>query len=312
MEHLIIKRMLAGFLVNLIVVSNAWADRVLIKDNDQIVSFNGALNCEKAAQVTIDTINPEVYDIDSTQLQKISDSVRAMLHYECPELSTINVTGFVRGLEGIVYEGNLAQRNNWLIQETNAVINQNADQGDMAQLDKSKFKQELSITDLQLGMTVEQVFEKLSDNFKAETSYDPQTGIMRMSMGGCPTEFDINHDSYRAQENWKCLKAQLSDSRIARLERLELVQVVSANTSMVRSLLIEKYGQPNKTVIAHAQLDEQLNWYARTDEEDEGNVHALTAEITSTGSNLVVTNLMLSKQVLGNDSLVGFDVNLSL
>ena len=108
------------YLIALLVIAStsttAWADRILISDNQQTVTLSHALDCYSAPNIRIDTSQPEMYTPESTRLQAVSDTVRAMLSYECPGLSQINITGTIRGLEGIVYRGELRARNHWLVQ----------------------------------------------------------------------------------------------------------------------------------------------------------------------------------------------------
>ncbi len=95
------------------------ADRFLINDIDQTVSLTRSLDCYSVPQISIDTSRPEIYGPDATQLQAIGDTVRAMLSYECPSLSRINIVGYVRGLEDVIYRAELSEQNNWLLPANN-------------------------------------------------------------------------------------------------------------------------------------------------------------------------------------------------
>ena len=91
------------------------ADRFLINDIDQTVSLTRSLDCYSVPQISIDTSRPEIYGPDPTQLQAIGDTVRAMLSYECPNLSQIKIIGYVRGIEDVIYQAELLEQNNWLL-----------------------------------------------------------------------------------------------------------------------------------------------------------------------------------------------------
>lgn len=110
--------------------TNALADRFLINDTDQTVSLARSLNCYSIPQIVIDTSRPELYGPDPKQLQAIGDTVRAMLGYECPDLSRIKITGYVRGLEEVIYQAELQAQNNWLLPAYNRVpVNTQAHDG---------------------------------------------------------------------------------------------------------------------------------------------------------------------------------------
>ena len=108
-------RSIAALLMFALSSSNALADRFLINDIDQTASLVRSLDCYSIPQVIIDTSRPEIYGPDPKQLQAIGDTVRAMLSYECPDLSRIKITGYVRGLEEVIYQTELQAQNNWLI-----------------------------------------------------------------------------------------------------------------------------------------------------------------------------------------------------
>jgi hypothetical protein len=95
--------------------TNVLADRFLINDIDQTVSLTRSLDCYSVPQIAIDTSRPEIYGPDPKQLQAISDTVRAMLSYECPDLYEIKIIGYVRGFEDVIYRAELQAQNNWLL-----------------------------------------------------------------------------------------------------------------------------------------------------------------------------------------------------
>ena len=95
--------------------TNALADRFLINDIVQTVSLTRNMDCYSVPQIVIDTSRPEIYGADPKQLQAIGDTVRAMLSYECPNVSRIKIVGYVRGLEEIIFRTELSAQNNWLL-----------------------------------------------------------------------------------------------------------------------------------------------------------------------------------------------------
>ena len=116
MKVINIKLVFSAVLLGFSLVSSAYADRILISDRDQSVSLSRTLDCYGAAELTIDTAQPEIYEQETHQLQLVVDAARAMLKYECPELSEINITGKIRGLNETVYEAKSTQANDWLLE----------------------------------------------------------------------------------------------------------------------------------------------------------------------------------------------------
>ena len=323
MKKLNYKLLFATLLANCLFVANTWAERILISDGDQTVSLNGVLDCYRAADITIDTSRPEIYEPGSTQLQVVGDTVRAMLNYECPQLSEINITGLVRGLRETVYQGSLTQRNNWLVKPiVSDTLGQIApydsarsnDNWRTTLYDTNILSDKLTVTDLELGMTVAEVSKIVTDTFKVVPQYDADQGLMTMRAGGCPSNFDASRYVYAAKPNWKCLKAWFSDKRIARLDRLELVQVLNTDSDNVQQLLVEKYGHPSESKITKYNKKAQLIWRAKDESStEEQDIQALSAVVSKTKKNLVVTNLTLFKEAVSEDVPVSYaDVDLRL
>lgn len=303
---------------------NTWAERVLISDDDQTVSLARPLECYRAAEINIDTARPEIYEPGSTQLQLLSDTVRAILNYECPDLSDIKITGLIRGLNDVVYQGELSKRNNWLVAPLAASTLS------LSQLDKRQTfetprwqstkrndyssSEQLAVTNLELGMTVEEVSKIVSETFNVAPEYDAEQGLMTMLVGGCPVDFDVNVEAYEAKAQWKCLKAWFSDARIARLDRLELIQVVNNDTNRVQQKLIDKYGNPAESKVAQQDSKSQYIWHTEQGRAEAGQpAQSLSAELSETGTNLLVTSLKLYKQTANEQGSVNYaDMGLRL
>ncbi len=107
---------LLTLLTTILISTNTRAERILINDVDQTVTLSHALDCYGTPDIRVDTARPGIFEPHSKQLQAISDTVRAIVGYECPGLSRINITGSIRGLDGIVYRGGLKAQNDWLLQ----------------------------------------------------------------------------------------------------------------------------------------------------------------------------------------------------
>ncbi len=318
------KILLIASLPGMLAYSNAWAERILINDAEQTVTLARALDCYSAADIKINTSRPEIYELPSRQLQAISDAVRAMLSYECPGLSEINITGSVRGLDSVVYQGQLSAQNSWLVQTNSPTILSSHANNEEFSAPKQAYRQArgvrpdsdkepLSITRLQLGMSAEEVSKIVSDTFEINPEYKPYAGTMTMFAGGCPKDFDARRNANSAQEEWKCLKAWFSDTRTPRLERLELVQVVNADTEQVQQLLVEKYGRPQQSEVSQFDNMTQLIW--RTESKPAAanqSTESLKAVLSETRTDLVITSLTLFNQQSERDLLSLADAGLKL
>ena len=288
--------------------SNAWAERVLINDADQTVTLNRPLDCYRSAEITIKTSRPEIYEPQSRQLQAIGDAVQTILSYECPGLSEIIISGSIRGLQGFVYQGRLSAYDRWLVQAQapatqssliggeNITAVQQAHWQTARRIPRSN-KGPLSITNLRLGMGIKEVSQIASGTFDTKTEYDANKGMMTMLAGGCPQDFDGQHNANAAQTDWKCLKAWFSDEPTPRLLRLELIQVVNADAERVQQLLVKKYGRPQESETSQFDNLTHLIWHVDNKHTITSQpIESLSAVLSETNKDLVVTSLTLYNQ----------------
>lgn len=285
--------------------THASAGRILIHDSHQTVTLNQTLDCFNAAQVTIDTRNPEIYQQGTTQLQVIGDTVRAMLSYECPGLDEIELSGLIRGLDETVYHGRLSARDNWLVRPlaseadqlvalpptSRGVASYSAAPRNAGASSKSDT---LSLTGLELGMSIAAAIEAVETAFEISPQYEPENGMMTLQTGGCPADFDSNTVAYHAQSEWKCLKAWFSDKRIPALERVELIQVVKSNAGTIKEQLTEKYGVPGQSDFTEINDISHMQWQTPVDAR--GGIPSLDASLSKLEPSLMLAHLTLSVQ----------------
>lgn len=270
----------------------AWADRVLIDDIDQHVNLNGELDCYGTADITIDTVRPELFEPGSDQLQRLADAVRAILNYECPELSAINLHGILRGLQEPVYSGQLLRQDNWIVKTLpqpapgpQAILSEAEPELRFELPDTLELRRtdaSLPLVHIHLGMEVDQVSRIITDQLKATPSYDQRLGLMSLNLRGCPPEFDIEIHRADVQADWKCLRAKFSDRRIARLEQLEFTQVARGDIESVYQALLDQYGTPYNSP-AELLLDSaELTWQTGTNQTLQATLHELDIHHTVT------------------------------
>lgn len=304
MKTLNLRFLLVAVLINVLMSGNAWANRILISDTNQTVTLQRALDCYDTADIAIRTSQPEIYEQDSKQLQLVSDTIRAMLIYECPELSKIKISGLIRGLDEIVYQVELSEQKNWLLppdissmqslRQTDARDTDKQADLKMVQLSEEHLNAKLSITNLKLGMSTQQASKIVKDIFSIQPEFHADRGLMTMRAGGCPEDFYAKLDTSQVRAEWKCLDAWFTNEPVPRLTRLELVQVVKTDVDTVQRLLVNKYGQPGESKSTQFGENTQLIWRAEDKiGTDSHSAQSLIADLSNTVSNQIITRLTL-------------------
>lgn len=249
------------------------AGRLLLEARGLAAGLDQPLRCGEPASVTVEAGQPEVFDAQSPELQRLMDGVRAMLAFECPDLREIQVRGVLKGLRDPVYRGIAARDADWLLQAQQAVrpsapvgMRNKAAAGGAAETEARgtpeaeagaesgaqrampeapRAASDLTVAGLSLDMTVDQAREAVSATFGVTPEYDAQQGVMTMAAPLCPQGNQWGPERHPPQAGWKCLRAWFTDERVARLYLLELVQVVaSQGVQPVERALIERYGKP--------------------------------------------------------------------
>ena len=328
MSNPVSKLLLAAIFIYILTVSAVWADRILIDDPEQTVTVSQNFSCYRPVDITVDTANPGLYDANSRQLQKLADGVRAILSYECPGLSSIQLTGLIRGLDEVVYQGEMIKNNSWLVgplstasqqalkeNRTSQAASLFSTHSSVAKRYDDELKQgQLEVTGLQLGMSVEEVSELVFKTFGVAPQYDAEQGVLTMNPGDCPAQSNSAPGETAVSTQSKCLQAWFSDNRVARLERLKLLQVVDGQLDQVNSLLVKKYGNPTQTVTSHDKAETQMVWRAINDKsEDDSVIQEIDAIITAIDGDFVSTNVTLySTQVTNSNDDNYADLDLKL
>ncbi len=312
MNNPVSKFFVAAVFIYVLMISAVWADRVLIDDPVQTVSVSNNFSCYQPAQITVDTVRPELYE-QTNQLQTLSDSVRAMLSFECPQLSSIKLTGLIRGLDEVVYQGELSRNNNWLVKQIAAIDNDLYSQAPISDQQNQTTKRyddelthgQLQVIGIHLGMTVDQVSEIVSQTFSVEPTYDATKGLMTMNSGRCVDDVQINA---------KCMQAWFSDNRVPRLERFELTQVVEGNLKRVNDLLVDKYGNPTETTSNPNSDKTRHVWRAINQTDNNSQIEEVDAIVSAHATDLIITEISLYSTNMSaepeNDQYADIDLKL--
>jgi len=144
-------------------------------------------------------------------------------------------------------------------------------------------------------MTVEQSVKTVQKKFNEEPQYSAADGLLSLQSSGCKDKSEPDNGYSDSQLSMKCLNAWFTDERIARMDRLELIQVVEGEMQQVESLFIEKYGNPNRILINQDQNRKQLIWYS-TIEGQETVLQQLTADLSDADDGLIIVQTSLSSR----------------
>lgn len=122
-------------------------------------------------------------------------------------------------------------------------------------------RSEWDVAGLNLGMTPEEAGAAIRRSFGGEPTYNPSSGLMTYSAGGCPTAYDGELHSATPEVGWKCLQARFSGYPQARLNGFKLVQVTDHDSSReVKDLLVNRFGP-----VAASWKGASANWMEMTD-----------------------------------------------
>lgn len=252
------KRILVG-LVPLVLLATApapaSADRLLIDGPELTVTLARKFECGEPVDITVESKQPLMFKRQSQELQRVLDSVRAMLSFECPRIPEIHIHGRLKGLPDPLYRGVASGRTDWSVQTHRAIRTQEvakhdsfgatAEEQTRAPHGDQPPDRRLTVVNLSTGMPVEDARTAIAETFGVEPEYDVGQGVLTMHADGCPPDYDWEQVSPPPKSGWKCLRAWFTDQRVAKLYRLELVQVVNSDESeAVAEALMDRFGQP--------------------------------------------------------------------
>lgn len=239
--------------IALLASPTTWAQRVLIQDTAARVTLDRPFRCGDVVEIDVESRQPDLFQRDSSGLQRIVDAARAMLSFECNDIPEIRVQGRLTGLAEPVYGGVASSQSQWTVQTVQAIRSRAAAETEASPTSPVQpspsqpgepSEQGMTLADLTLGMSVKEATAAISGTFGVEPAYDVSRGTLKVQVQGCPGDYDWVKLSPAPRPGWKCLTAWFTDQREARLYRLELVQVVKDEPQAVEQLLIERFGAP--------------------------------------------------------------------
>lgn len=112
-------RRLRGAWCGLILSATAWplsaGERELASEGKAVrLSIDKAYQCGQSAKVTITTASAAYFDQDAATIQRLSDTSRAILGFECPRIARIEFVGVTAGMT--VYMADAEKSNKWRLE----------------------------------------------------------------------------------------------------------------------------------------------------------------------------------------------------
>ena len=90
-------------------------DRELASEGSEVkLTISNAFTCGSTAKVTIKTRSAAYFDLGAEVIQKLADTSRAILGFECPEITNIEFTGITDGV--MVFRADAGKSNNWVLE----------------------------------------------------------------------------------------------------------------------------------------------------------------------------------------------------
>ena len=268
----------------LLVTAQASTHQPLLVDEDVTVSVDTNRDCRPKMSVTIESRTPELFEQESNHMQSLVDASRAILRYECPELSVLEIEGKLSGLPRPVFEGVADAGTQWQVTSSRTISVESAtEHGALAQdvLPDKAF----SIATLSIGMTVEQVRQAMLDQFSVDPDYDPVDGYLYARAPGCPGSVNDVITRPEDVEVLACLEAWFTDARVATMSRLLYMQITKGSVADASEILIENFGVPDEDFFLADNFGRRMSWTGNTGE-DEIEDRVVNERLTATLNNL--------------------------
>lgn len=272
------------------VAASAWAqpDRMLVRHGDVTARVAVPVDCGREIPVTVEAQRPDFFGENPGRMQSLTDSVQAILRFECPRVERVRIEGYLRGLDEPVYEGVARLDDRWRV-TTRRVLKFDEAAG-RERRSSPPVGGDFVLAGIRLGMTVEEFSRGVAEAFGSTPSYDPVAGVASLRLRGCPSDYRDRRMEFDPQTGWACLDARFTDRRVPRLYRFDYVQVVEGRSRDARRALIEEFGEPTVDRQDDHSREHVMSWEARdrssTGDASEGGV--LEAALWPSGDVVVV------------------------
>jgi hypothetical protein len=213
--------------------------RLLMEDTGVQISTPDDQRCGTPVALEVASDSPDLFVAGSPRLQGLLDASRAMLGFECRTVPEIRVTGRLRGMSQVSYEGSASAATRWRLEATRALRappGGSAVSAPAAQSGTSRW----SIRDLSTGMSVNAAMASAKSSFDAEPAYDSRKRELAVVSGGC----EMGQGS-QPKPGLVCLRAWFTDGIDPRSYRLSYGQTVDQDQATVTAeQLRQRFGMP--------------------------------------------------------------------
>ena len=230
-----------SFAIALGMVSPAHA-RLLMEDAGVQISAPDEQRCGTPVALEVTAESPELFVAGSPKLQALLDASRAMLGFECRTIPELRVTGRLRGMAQVSYEGSASAATRWRLEASRTLRGQ---QGAAApavgwSAAPQPAASRWSIRELTTGMSVNAAMAGARRGFDVAPSYDSRKRELSVVSGGC--EMD---EGTRPKPGLVCMKTYFTDGAEPRSYRLSYGQTVDRDQLAVTAdQLRQRFGAP--------------------------------------------------------------------
>lgn len=215
--------------------------RLLMEDTGVQISTPDDQRCGTPVALEVSSDSPDLLIAGSPRLQGLLDASRAMLAFECRAIPEIRVTGRLRGMSQVSYEGSASAATRWRLEPTRAL---RAPAGGSSMSTPTAAAPSgaarWSIRDLSTGMSVNAAMASANRSFDVAPAYDARKRELAVISGGC----EMGEGS-RPKAGLVCMRAWFTDGTDPRSYRLSYGQTVDQDQAAVTAdQLRQRFGAP--------------------------------------------------------------------
>lgn len=285
---------LAGTLGVALVAASPAQARLLMEDSGVQISAPDDQRCGAPVPLEISSESPDLFVAGSPRLQGLLDASRAMLGFECRTIPELRVTGRLRGMSQVSYEGTASAATRWQLESSRALRGTPGGSSGAGNVSApvSQSGSRWSIRDLSTGMSVNAAMASAQRSFDAAPSYDPRKRELAVVSGGC----EMGAGS-RPKPGLVCMRTLFTDGNNPRSYRLSYGQTVDQDQARITAdQLRQRFGTPvvdeerrSENWLRGSAPERHLAWGAALTGPDGERRHEMEARIRVEGSTTVLT-----------------------
>ncbi|MDH3378607.1 MAG: hypothetical protein OEQ39_16905, partial [Gammaproteobacteria bacterium] len=277
----------------------ALAERIIVEGLDYQVTLEQEPLCGEPARIRIAAQQPDLFNGDSAELQRIVDAVHAVLGFECRNLTELRIRGSLAGLNDVLFEGTAGYESDWIVLPKHSLVgNASLDEGIPA-IPTADFEQDretdFAVLGLQIGMTADEALEQVNKEFSKPARYDRRRRLLTAGEGACRSGRDWAQRRLRPEPGSRCLTAWFTDAEVPQVSEIWMAQVAAEGQSAnAGEALANRYGEP--AVLEKVRSESTTNpaarlaWGAPLDaERDTNGERELEAQVEAAGEATIVT-----------------------